>query len=521
MRHAAEELPAAHRSRIVIITTLSNMTRTTRFVALALLCVSLAEAEETWRELRSPNFLMVSNATEATATSVLSRLERFRFTLARVLPNRRLGEELTTQVYGFRDFDSLEPFLPLSEERGSSVAGYFRSGLFKNVIALDLSAPSDAFESVVFHEYIHLVLSLDRRRYPLWFEEGLAEFYAGVGFDGDRAELGLASQSHRLTLAEEPLIPMEKLLTADESSEAYLPSESSRIFYAESWALLHYLVAGRGAEGQAELARFLSRISSGEDVIEAFGSAFERTPDEMEAELRLYLSKNDLPTIEFELAGLERELSFSSRPLSRAEVQHRWGELFLEVDRPSDARVCLDEARRLDPNLTAAYETSGLAHFRVGELDEALASLKIATEKRGTSALGLYYYASLLLRDYSDHWVDEIPDAVARDAVEALRRSLALKPGQIEATRLLAFVYSVRGEKLSEADELLGSALEIAPNDPSLLYTYGQVLAKRGDYDRARAALDRAVAESDDPELVSAAEEFLSRMESLVRAPGR
>ncbi len=376
------------------------MTRTKRFVALVLLCVSLAEADETWRELRSPNFLMVSNATEATATSVLSRLERFRFTLARVLPNRRLGEELTTQVYGFRDFDSLEPFLPLTEERGSSVAGYFRSGVFKNVIALDLSAPPGAFESVVFHEYIHLVLSLDRRRYPLWFEEGLAEFYAGVRFDGERAELGLASQNHRLTLAQEPLIPMEKLLTADESSEAYLQSES-RIFYAESWALLHYLVAGRGATGQAGLARFLSRISSGEDVIEAFGSAFERTPDEMEAELRLYLSENDLPTIEFELAGLERELSFSSRRLSRAEVQHRWGELFLEVDRPLDARVCLDEARRLDPNLTIAYETSGLAHFRVGELDEALDSLKIAIGKRGTSALGLYYYARLLLRDYS------------------------------------------------------------------------------------------------------------------------
>ena len=146
MRHAAAELPAAYRSRIVIITTLSNMTRTKRFVALALLCVSLAEAEETWRELRSPNFLMVSNATEASATSVLSRLERFRFTLARVLLNRRLAEELATQVYGFRDFDSLEPFLPITEERGSSVAGYFRSGVFKNVIALDLSPPGGVRE---------------------------------------------------------------------------------------------------------------------------------------------------------------------------------------------------------------------------------------------------------------------------------------------------------------------------------------------------------------------------------------
>jgi hypothetical protein len=100
MRHVAAELPAAYRLRIIIITIISNMRRATRFVALALLCVILAEAEETWRELRSPNFLIMSNATEATATSVLSRLEWFRFTLARVLPNRLLGQSLRPRFMG-------------------------------------------------------------------------------------------------------------------------------------------------------------------------------------------------------------------------------------------------------------------------------------------------------------------------------------------------------------------------------------------------------------------------------------
>lgn len=495
------------------------MTRTARFAALALLCANVAEPEETWRELRSPNFLMISNASKDTASTVLSRLERFRFTLARVLPHRRLGEGLTTQVYGFRDFDSLEPFLPLTGDRSSPVAGYFRSGSFKNVIALDLSAPPEEFENVVFHEYIHLILSLDRFRYPLWFEEGLAEFYAGVGFDRDRAELGLASRGHLLTLSEEPLIPVEALLTADASSAIYRQPEASRVFYAESWALLHYLVVGRGAAGQARLARLLVRLSMGEDVLEAFGSALERTPEEIEKELGEYLAGGDLPTIEIELAGLEREPPFSNRRLSRAEVQHRWGELFLEIERPKDALVCLNEARRLDPELTATHETTGLAYLQLGEPEEALASLRVAMKEGGASALGLYHYARLLLRDYSGLWVDEIPDAVAVEAADALRQSLALKPGQIEATRLLAFVYSVRGEKLSEADGLLGSALEIAPNDPSLLYTYGQVLAKRGEYDRARAALGRAVDASDDPALTKAAEEFLVRMESVVRAP--
>jgi Tfp pilus assembly protein PilF len=498
------------------------MTKSTPVAALLLVCwVHAVEAEEIWREWRSSNFVMVSNATEATATSALARLEQFRFTLARVLPNRRLGEELTTQVYGFRDFDSLEPFLPQSEERRSSVAGYFQSGLFKNVIALDLSAPPHAFENVVFHEYVHLVLSFDRRRYPLWFEEGLAEFYSGVGLRADRAELGLTSPVHRQILAEEPLIPLSSLLVADESSAVYLEPEASRVFYAESWALLHYLLVGRDTDGQTRLARFLARLSSGEEVIEAFASAFERTPDEMEAELRLYLSRVELPTIDVELAGLERELSFEGRRLSRAEVQNRWAELFLEIDQPTEARVCLDEARRLDPDLATTYETMGLAYFQTGAFDDAEASLKAAMDRGGASALGLYYYARLLLRDYSGLWVDEIPDRVAVEAIDALRRSLELKPGQIQATRLLAFVYSVRGEKLSEADGLLGSALEIAPNDASLLYTYGQVLAKQGEYERARAALDRAVIESDDPALAEAAEEFLSRMESLVRAPQR
>ena len=114
-----------------------------------------------------------------------------------------------------------------------------------------------------------------------------------------------------------------------------------------------------------------------------------------------------------------------------------------------------------------------------------------------------------------------IPSAIAREAERALTRSLELKPDQGETARLLAFVYLVRGERLEVATGLVESALERTPGEPSLLYLYGQLLARRGEYARARETLTRFLDESSEPSLREATSELLSRMEDEERAPGK
>ena len=484
-----------------------------------LLCALSAEARERWVELRSPNFLLVSNAAPADAESILSRIERFRIALSRVLPERRLRSEVPTQIYAFRDFDSFESFLPRTEDGVAPAAGYFRAGAFKNVIAVDVSAGRGSYERVVFHEYVHLMLSLGVQEYPLWFEEGLAEFYAATRLSDDGAEVGAAERTHRLVLAEHPLLEMEELLGADETWPLSASPRDQALFYAQSWALVHYLVVGQGLSGRRALSRYLGTLGGDADPLRSFDDAFGKTPAEVGEELRDYLEKGQLGSLHYPLSLPAVTGTFALRELSRAEVQLRWGELFLFTGRMKEARMCLDEACRLDPELGAAWETRGLASLLSGERDQGLRYLKRAIEVDGASPKGLYEYARALLQDHSGQWIDSVPASLAREVEGALRRSLELKPDQSETARLLAFVYLVRGERLLEAKELVESALELTPERPSLLYLYAQLLLHRGDYDRARQTLERLREHAPEPRWREATSELLTRVDEAERAP--
>jgi Flp pilus assembly protein TadD len=77
----------------------------------------------------------------------------------------------------------------------------------------------------------------------------------------------------------------------------------------------------------------------------------------------------------------------------------------------------------------------------------------------------------------------------------------------------------VRGRQLREAEALVRGALLLEPRDPSIRYLEAQLLARRGDYGRAREALDAVLRNAHEPELRAAASAFLARMNAVERAP--
>lgn len=492
----------------------------TQAVLLCLLAGAPAlDARETWREVRSPHFVVISNASEGRAVDVAARMEKFRSALIRLLPSASLLSGVEAQIYAFRDFESFESFLPRTEDGVTPAAGYFRESPYRNVIALDLSADRFAYERIVFHEYVHLVLSLGEVDYPLWFEEGMAEFYASARLHGTSAELGVAEERHRRVLIEHAHVPMSEVLTAGEEWLLSAPPHASALFYAQSWRLVHYLVAAQGKEGHRRLAGYLGRVARGDDRLEAFRDVFDASPEAMAATLTEYVETGIFPHYQVELSDVDWEREVEARTLAMPEVQLRWGELFLFINRLREARMCLEEACRLRPDLGAAWEARGIAAWTEERHGEALAHFRRAASLEDASPTGLYLYARALLRDHSGHWIGSIPEEITAEAERALTRSLEMRPAQSETLRLLAFVYLVKGGRLDEAARLVESALTLSPGRPSLLYLYGQILARRGDYDRARSALDQIRDDAADPSLLRAADELRTRLDATQRAP--
>jgi Flp pilus assembly protein TadD len=451
--------------------------------------------EDKWHEASSASFVLVTDASPERAESIILTLERFRAALGQVLPEMRRWTSRRTRVYGFRDAESLAPFLPQPTESSTPVSGYFVTGSGNDLIVVSLEGGPPAFERTLFHEYIHLVLSLNDLDLPLWLEEGLSEFYAGSRLSEDEAEVGVPNPRHRALLSRVPLIPLEALLSAESAGD------SGALFYAESWALVHYLLVEK-EEGATVLS-----------------SSLAVPPREVESALAEYVRRSRWRSIQVELSPSDRAMAMA-RPLSLAEVHQRWGALFLANSRLERASACLEEAVRLDPELGSAWEALGLLALEQGNPEQAKLRIEKAIELGSASAPGLARYAEILIGDATTR-IDSIPDDVARKARSALRQSLALEPSARRPLELLAFLYLVRGERLEEAASLIASALSVAPDDPALLFLEGQLLAQRGEYERAKESLERAAAMTEDAGLREEAKAFLARMAAARRAPER
>src|SRR5262249_17733512 len=149
----------------------------------------------------------------------------------------------------------------------ANVAGYFQSGSDVNFISMngELESPS-----IIYHEFVHSLTMDTTRRLPTWVSEGLAEFYSTFQSTGKTVDLGRPIANHIRTLREKPLIPLETFLSVTTRSADYNEQSKQGIFYAQSWALVHYLIAGNDGRRRAQFGKFVSLLTDGKPVDESF-----------------------------------------------------------------------------------------------------------------------------------------------------------------------------------------------------------------------------------------------------------
>src|SRR5205085_2196288 len=101
------------------------------------------------------------------------------------------------------------------------------------------------------------------------------------------AEVGTPILPH-IALLRRRLIPIAELVSVDQSSALYNESERRSIFYAEAWALTHYLVLERPG-GAAAVNHYIAEVAAGRSSGQAFLTAFGVTPAGMDDALRQYV----------------------------------------------------------------------------------------------------------------------------------------------------------------------------------------------------------------------------------------
>ncbi len=474
----------------------------------------------TWTSIRSNNFYLVGEAGERELRKVALSLEQFRAVFTALFPKAKLSSSVPTRVIVFRNIRDFKPFMPVYQGKTSEVGGYFQPGEDVNYIALTAELRQNYPYATVFHEYVHSLTNENSRALPIWFNEGLAEYYStfDVTDGGKKFWLGKAIENHVLFLREKRFLPLDQLIQVDRRSATYNERDKKGVFYAQSWALVHYLMLGDNGRRRPQLIRFLGLLNENIPAGEAFSSAFQTDYKSIEAELRNYIFRNTYPvqTITVE-EKLEVDSAIEVISISDAEGQYFLGDLLLHTHRLDEAEARLRQAIELDPGLALAHSSLGVLKMRQKRMDDARRHLEEAVRLGSENHLVHYLYAYALSRQGMEDngTVAAFDPDLTVTMREHLDKAIQLNPNYVESYYLMGFINLVRNEKLDSAAGLFKRVLTLSPGRHQAGILLAQVYLRQQKIDLAAQAVEPYTREGYPDNIRSQARSILANIDRV------
>jgi len=437
---------------------------------------------DAWLKLETDNFTLFSNAGERPTRQLATDLERLRATLAQLDPDLKLSSPSPTFLFVFRDGAALDPYRLVFEGKPVEVGGYFLSRPEANYVAVNADPRGDA-RAIVYHEYLHYILRNNYPGLPLWLHEGMAQLYSTFDAGGSEARIGKPMEEHARWLPRNPLLPLAELFALGVRSRDYHEGSRRGAFYAQSWALAHYLLVGNPDRRELTL-RYLRTLSRGEPADEAFRLAFG---GELEAELRAYIHRGVFRHVQ--APGAKVEPGFRSAPLPREDLLAGLGLLlsFLDPSLRSVAEEHLKAALAANPGHGPALAGLGVLAELAGRTEEAGSWLERAAKAAPDDFLIQYRWGLNRLALAPDR-------AALRQAADALGRAVALRPDFGDAWARLGYALSSEVPLPPEALRAFETAHRLMPWDTSIAFNLMLTRIRMGKAKEAEALIDGAIA---------------------------
>jgi tetratricopeptide (TPR) repeat protein len=359
------------------------------------------------------------------------------------------------------------------------IIGFFRGTWRANYIVLDglASDPADT----IMHEYVHFIVrNAGDVPYPRWYNEGLAELLAGTTQVRGELLIGTANperghiQTLQLkglpaTLEEHASVQLKSSWMSFTDLLAFPgdrePSTDEQLrFYAQSWALVHYLHGRPGSDVSRELTRYIELTAAGAALDAAFQEAFGIPPDALADAVRNYL-ENSFPILKMKVPT---PVEANVRVMEAGEVALRLGQLELVLGRAAEAQRYFEAALAADPKLAQAHAGLGDSLYGQGHQDQALAHYEraIALDPRDPLCelqLGQYYLVHALKAR-----TDEEHQRALVAGRKHLVRSRNLSGELPEVLALYGASFLDESQPAEKGLDALERARELLPGDPAI-----------------------------------------------------
>ncbi len=473
-----------------------------------------AEGGPPWLEVESDHFTVKTDASGEEADRIARELEGMR-TAQLAAWDGAFDPPGRLEVVVVRQAELRE----LLGDLYWDVAGYYAGGGRPRVVTglvekgttaphrwLDRKAWAEEEERhVLGHELAHHLVGQVLLRQPRWLSEGLAEYLAATRLDTWQGRPAAAVGLGDWEAWRKGRVPAAKVL-------AWRVDQVGEPYYGPSWLLVHWLVNRRGAA----FAAYQQRLARAEDPAAAWKAVFpDLDPGDtgamasLDSQLDAYLASPSSTPLRVMLPSDEPRLR--RRTMPPPEVHALRAELFSTSPLPPEkarpmAEAEVDASLREDP--TGLPLTLTLAE--VGRKDDALRLGRAAAAARPDDWRGW----AMLAAGAAGR------DDLAAERLDALRRAAPLLPEEAWALNDVAWGLFEAGAS-GEALPLAARAARLAPGNPSVLDTWGAILADVGRCREALLAQRRAVDLLGERAQAEAAREIRNRLARIEAQCGR
>jgi tetratricopeptide (TPR) repeat protein len=454
---------------------------------------SLGAKEASWTRLDAQNFVILSEVSEEETRSWAIEFDQFHRGLGKVLKiNESLLQPVTVVL--FRSQGALRPYKPLEKGKPANIDGLFVRSSLGNFIEAAADSEDDETRRLIFHEGVHWMTNVSDTPLPLWLDEGLAEVFSTFSIDGDLYSYGKALDWHVILLTRGKRMPLKELLGIQRGSLLYNEGDRTSIFYAESWAFVHYLLFSGQLEERAKYNQLLRALRGHADPDIVFKQVFGVDCAGMDKRLEDYLYNGNytINRIRFDRSAVNK--SFKVRPATRAEVNLAECELLTVVNRPSEALPRLRELVRAMQGDPAPWEAEGFAAYQTEDYGEAESSFRRASELGSRS---YFVYSFLGDATLGIHPGGVMPAVVGdiRVAADYYERELQLNARDQHAyDNIAGNAYGMETLTATDAKTLQDGA-QLFPDDGAIKVGMAVVDLKQGHADTAIPALRRISAD--------------------------
>ena len=466
------------------------------------------DADEHWFEVKSEHFTVLTDAGDKQARRLAVQFEEMRSVFHTLFPAASGDAGLPIVVLALRDkkgFQALEPEVYLAKGQ-LNLAGLFLRAPDKNYILLRLDAEGEHPFATVYHEYTHVMLSKAEEWMPLWLNEGLAEFFQNTDIHEKDVVLGQPSTDNILYLRQQSLLPLATLFRVDHSSPYYHEEQKGSVFYAEAWALTHYIEITDHEKNLHRLQDYSRLMSQHQDPVAAAQQAFGDL-GQLQKALAYYVQRGSFSAFRMESGFSVDPASLEVRAISSTDADAVRADVLVDNQRTREAEVLLEATLRDDPKNAPAHEAMGLLKFREGDTAAAKKWYGEAVHLDSHSYLAHYYYAMMSLQA-GDTGHDE-------EVESSLRAAIKLNPAFAPSYDGLAMFYGMRHQKLTEAHILNVQAVQLAPDNLTFRFNTAQILMEEEQYAGAISVLKAAANFAKTPADTAAVQQHLQLAEEL------